>query len=200
MNLNVCSLLFHLTTPRIVSQGVDAIMTDQINDVRIIGTITVILLLGISVAGMEWEAKVWSRSNHSTRRTQYDWCTRWFKTSVVTNDWWMCFSIGSDLPARCPRHGHHQLLHWNLHSSQVKGTNGLLWLWRYDHTPSFSTVTESLWEAFLVLRALFSCQVQSCGKTWVRTSEKKHFSPSSPSSSPQPLVFWLEPTSQETLL
>lgn len=33
-------------------------MTDQINDIRIIGTITVILLLGISVAGMEWEAKV----------------------------------------------------------------------------------------------------------------------------------------------
>uniref|UniRef100_A0A8C5I4B4 Solute carrier family 12 member 2 n=1 Tax=Gouania willdenowi TaxID=441366 RepID=A0A8C5I4B4_GOUWI len=38
-------------------KGVDAIMTDEINDVRIIGTITVILLLGISVAGMEWEAK-----------------------------------------------------------------------------------------------------------------------------------------------
>ncbi|XP_076613369.1 solute carrier family 12 member 2 isoform X2 [Chaetodon auriga] len=37
--------------------GVDAIMTDNINDIRIIGTITVILLLGISVAGMEWEAK-----------------------------------------------------------------------------------------------------------------------------------------------
>ncbi|XP_075885506.1 solute carrier family 12 member 2 isoform X1 [Nelusetta ayraudi] len=37
--------------------SVDAIMTDQINDIRIIGTITVILLLGISVAGMEWEAK-----------------------------------------------------------------------------------------------------------------------------------------------
>ncbi|XP_020505058.1 solute carrier family 12 member 2 isoform X2 [Labrus bergylta] len=37
--------------------GVDAIMTDEINDIRIIGTITVILLLGISVAGMEWEAK-----------------------------------------------------------------------------------------------------------------------------------------------
>lgn len=33
-------------------------MTDDINDIRIIGTITVILLLGISVAGMEWEAKV----------------------------------------------------------------------------------------------------------------------------------------------
>ncbi|XP_070845933.1 solute carrier family 12 member 2 isoform X2 [Chaetodon trifascialis] len=38
-------------------QSVDAIMTDNINDIRIIGTITVILLLGISVAGMEWEAK-----------------------------------------------------------------------------------------------------------------------------------------------
>ncbi|XP_068609282.1 solute carrier family 12 member 2 [Brachionichthys hirsutus] len=37
--------------------GADAVMTDGINDVRIIGTITVILLLGISVAGMEWEAK-----------------------------------------------------------------------------------------------------------------------------------------------
>ncbi|XP_037121677.1 solute carrier family 12 member 2 isoform X1 [Syngnathus acus] len=37
--------------------GVDALMTDEINDIRIIGTITVILLLGISVAGMEWEAK-----------------------------------------------------------------------------------------------------------------------------------------------
>ncbi|XP_074474552.1 solute carrier family 12 member 2-like isoform X1 [Sebastes fasciatus] len=37
--------------------GVDALMTDQDNDIRIIGTITVILLLGISVAGMEWEAK-----------------------------------------------------------------------------------------------------------------------------------------------
>ena len=39
-------------------QGVDAVMMDTTNDIRIIGTITVILLLGISVAGMEWEAKV----------------------------------------------------------------------------------------------------------------------------------------------
>ncbi|KAM9311069.1 solute carrier family 12 member 1 isoform 1-T1 [Gastrophryne carolinensis] len=35
----------------------DAIMVDDVNDIRIVGTITVILLLGISVAGMEWEAK-----------------------------------------------------------------------------------------------------------------------------------------------
>lgn len=35
----------------------NAIMVDEINDIRIIGCITVVLLLGISVAGMEWEAK-----------------------------------------------------------------------------------------------------------------------------------------------
>ncbi|XP_062870188.1 solute carrier family 12 member 2 isoform X2 [Trichomycterus rosablanca] len=32
-------------------------MLDQVNDIRIVGVITVIILLGISVAGMEWEAK-----------------------------------------------------------------------------------------------------------------------------------------------
>ncbi|XP_077328086.1 solute carrier family 12 member 1 isoform X2 [Lithobates pipiens] len=35
----------------------NAIMIDEINDIRIVGAITVVLLLGISVAGMEWEAK-----------------------------------------------------------------------------------------------------------------------------------------------
>lgn len=34
------------------------IMVDPLNDIRIVGCITVVLLLGISVAGMEWEAKV----------------------------------------------------------------------------------------------------------------------------------------------
>uniref|UniRef100_A0A8C4ESU5 Solute carrier family 12 member 1 n=1 Tax=Dicentrarchus labrax TaxID=13489 RepID=A0A8C4ESU5_DICLA len=34
-----------------------AIMVDVINDIRIVGCITVVLLLAISVAGMEWEAK-----------------------------------------------------------------------------------------------------------------------------------------------
>lgn len=33
-------------------------MVDELNDIRIIGCITVVLLLAISVAGMEWEAKV----------------------------------------------------------------------------------------------------------------------------------------------
>uniref|UniRef100_A0A8C6TC31 Solute carrier family 12 member 1 n=1 Tax=Neogobius melanostomus TaxID=47308 RepID=A0A8C6TC31_9GOBI len=35
----------------------NAQMVDTLNDIRIIGCITVVLLLGISVAGMEWEAK-----------------------------------------------------------------------------------------------------------------------------------------------
>uniref|UniRef100_A0A665T1Y5 Solute carrier family 12 member 1 n=1 Tax=Echeneis naucrates TaxID=173247 RepID=A0A665T1Y5_ECHNA len=33
------------------------LMVDELNDIRIVGCITVVLLLGISVAGMEWEAK-----------------------------------------------------------------------------------------------------------------------------------------------
>lgn len=39
-------------------QESDSMMVDPTNDIRIIGSITVVILLGISVAGMEWEAKV----------------------------------------------------------------------------------------------------------------------------------------------
>lgn len=46
-----------LSPSGLVFQDVDALMTDELNDIRIVGTLTVILLLGISVAGMEWEAK-----------------------------------------------------------------------------------------------------------------------------------------------
>ncbi|XP_055476782.1 solute carrier family 12 member 1 isoform X1 [Psammomys obesus] len=35
----------------------DSMMVDPASDIRIIGSITVVILLGISVAGMEWEAK-----------------------------------------------------------------------------------------------------------------------------------------------
>ncbi|XP_074851139.1 solute carrier family 12 member 2 isoform X1 [Carettochelys insculpta] len=38
-------------------QEYGALMLDETNDIRIIGAITVLVLLGISVAGMEWEAK-----------------------------------------------------------------------------------------------------------------------------------------------
>lgn len=53
---------------------------------------------------------------------------------------------------------------------------------------------------FFRLYLLYSSQVRSCGKTWVRTSTEKRSSPSLQSSSLQPLVSWLEPTSQEILL
>ncbi len=36
----------------------DRLIVDEINDVRIIGVITIIALLGVTLAGMEWEAKV----------------------------------------------------------------------------------------------------------------------------------------------
>ncbi|XP_013923162.1 PREDICTED: solute carrier family 12 member 3-like [Thamnophis sirtalis] len=36
----------------------DAVMVDPVNDIRIVGVITVTCLLGIALAGMEWEAKV----------------------------------------------------------------------------------------------------------------------------------------------
>jgi len=36
----------------------NALIVDPVNDIRIIGCITVVLLMGITVAGMEWEAKV----------------------------------------------------------------------------------------------------------------------------------------------
>ncbi|XP_059587385.1 solute carrier family 12 member 3 [Alligator mississippiensis] len=35
----------------------DVVMTDPTNDIRIVGVITVTVLMGIAVAGMEWEAK-----------------------------------------------------------------------------------------------------------------------------------------------
>lgn len=38
-------------------------MVDYTNDMRIVGVITVTALLGISLAGMEWETKV-STSGH----------------------------------------------------------------------------------------------------------------------------------------
>lgn len=40
------------------AQDNDLLMVSEINDIRIVGCITVVLLLAISVAGMEWEAKV----------------------------------------------------------------------------------------------------------------------------------------------
>ena len=33
-------------------------MTDEVNDVRIVGGITVMLLLVLALIGMEWEARV----------------------------------------------------------------------------------------------------------------------------------------------
>ncbi|XP_068117196.1 solute carrier family 12 member 3 [Hyperolius riggenbachi] len=44
-------------TVRDLLQDYDSAIVDPVNDIRIIGIITVFVLLGISLAGMEWEAK-----------------------------------------------------------------------------------------------------------------------------------------------
>lgn len=41
-----------------VPQEFGVVMVDEVNDVRIVGVITVTILLLISLAGMEWESKV----------------------------------------------------------------------------------------------------------------------------------------------
>lgn len=48
---DMCFLIF-------ITQSYNVVIVYEINDVRIIGTITVSCLLLISLAGMEWESKV----------------------------------------------------------------------------------------------------------------------------------------------
>lgn len=77
-------------------QDVDALMTDELNDIRIVGTLTVILLLGISVAGMEWEAKVGAHSVAEQGHVQKNY------TSVHSSGLTVYFRMkpaGSDCPA-----------------------------------------------------------------------------------------------------
>ena len=40
------------------SQWNDLLMIDEINDVRVIGAITIVALLGVALIGMEWETRV----------------------------------------------------------------------------------------------------------------------------------------------
>ena len=40
------------------------LMVDEVNDVRIIGLITVLMLLGVAIIGMEWEARVSQNPRH----------------------------------------------------------------------------------------------------------------------------------------
>lgn len=42
----------------LLRQEFDGVMSDPTNDIRIVGVITITVLLGIALAGMEWEAKV----------------------------------------------------------------------------------------------------------------------------------------------
>ncbi|KAH9500961.1 hypothetical protein Btru_069330 [Bulinus truncatus] len=44
-------------TVREILERYDCVMTDKLNDVRIIGSITIIILLAIAIVGMNWEAR-----------------------------------------------------------------------------------------------------------------------------------------------
>ena len=39
-------------------QKYDCLMIDEMNDTRIIGSLTITVLLGIALVGMDWEARV----------------------------------------------------------------------------------------------------------------------------------------------
>lgn len=66
-----------------VCQSIDALMTDEMNDIRIVGTLTVILLLGISIAGMEWEAKVSIFLRLQNSRVYFIRCCSYYSPDVL---------------------------------------------------------------------------------------------------------------------
>lgn len=45
-------------------------MVDETNDIRIIGILTVTLLLAIAIIGMEWEARVCTQSGSDQRLSE----------------------------------------------------------------------------------------------------------------------------------
>lgn len=77
-------------------QDNDALMVDEMNDIRIVGCITVVLLLGISVAGMEWEAKVrlniragpWSSFDRLRLEALELSCLHRLSSSSSSSCWW----------------------------------------------------------------------------------------------------------------
>jgi len=46
-------------------QEYDCLMVDEINDVRIIGVITAVVMMAIALAGLSWESKVLRRPSLS---------------------------------------------------------------------------------------------------------------------------------------
>lgn len=53
-----------------IFQANDSLMVDETNDIRIIGILTVTLLLAIAIIGMEWEARVCTQSGSDQRLSE----------------------------------------------------------------------------------------------------------------------------------
>ena len=85
-------------------------MVDDVNDVRIIGTITVVILLCITFAGMSWEAKVRSSAPVFARFPILDGmtgiCSSWFSlyhrlrscSSLHSCSPWLITLLGQSFP------------------------------------------------------------------------------------------------------
>lgn len=110
-------------------------MTDELNDIRIVGTLTIILLLGISVAGMEWEAKVRTVQPQTLKMMECQASgrnsdLRQGKSSVKVErliDFFpSLFSSGADCPPGDPAGRHRQLLHREFHVNRKQRTQRIL--------------------------------------------------------------------------
>lgn len=168
-------------------QGADAIMTDATNDIRIIGTITVILLLGISVAGMEWEAKVCTGSGPQFGPTAGGFVPSASSFASVQAQIFLLIVLIT------------AIVNYFIGTFITIESKKRFGFFGYDGTAASASPRHGA-EYQPDFDLLHSSQVRSCGKTWVRTSTENRSSPSLPSSSLQPPVSWPEPTSQEISL
>lgn len=89
-------------------------MVDEINDIRIIGCITVVLLLVISVAGMEWEAKVRDEHHAGCWPNLWACCDKMSKHNF--NQFHSFVPIGTDISTHYLAGGHSERICRNIHS------------------------------------------------------------------------------------
>ncbi len=89
-------------------------MVNEINDIRIVGCITVVLLLAISVAGMEWEAKV--RDEHHAGCSPNLWACCGKTSKHNFNQFNFFVPIGTDTAPHYLAGGHSERICRNIHS------------------------------------------------------------------------------------
>lgn len=169
--LNVCS-----------SQDSNLLMVDEINDIRIIGCITVVVLLGISVAGMEWEAKVRRIHWSSGQTDKLTWIpSDRLRLSFSLSCWWPLSTSLWEQQFLRP-------LQRKAKASSITTVRTI------PETISVNTI-----QSKLSFSLFFSSQRTSSWRISLQILETgRHFSQCSPSFSLLPPESWPEPTSPET--